>query len=68
MFGILYNILRPKYSSALKDVMLNHNNLVDYTNFMAEKYFSDKQNKWCQLPERTKIHLFFFSTSLFSLR
>jgi len=45
MFGILYNILRPKYSSALKDVMLNHNNLVDYTNFMAEKYFSDKQNK-----------------------
>jgi len=44
-FGCLYNIMRPKFNSALKDALLAHRNLVDYVNFMVERYYSDKQHK-----------------------
>lgn len=45
MYGALYNILRPKYQSPLREALLQHTNLVDYTNFITEKYFSDKSLK-----------------------
>jgi len=45
LFSIIYNILRPKYDYPLKDSVLKHKNLVDYCEFMTEKYFGDKKLK-----------------------